>query len=289
MPTPTPCFWYNTDARAAFDTYVAAFPGAEITADNGFSLELTLGATTVAGLNGDDGPRPNETLSAYVELPTVQDVEHAYAKLNTAGARLLMELAESPYSPAYAWLADEWGVNWQLTCTPDRPAAVSPALFFPGALTGRAEPAMALYGELFSPSEVLLLDYHGEATGGKDAGVMHAQQRLGEGKLIYGEFRGGHAAAFSEAGSLVVKCDTQAEIDRLWKALTAGGGKPGRQGWCTDRFGVSWQVIPRKLHDWLSNPRTAKTVSKRLQAMDKLDIAQLDPGEGRGLKDLRLD
>ena len=285
---PTPCFWYAADARVAFDTYAEAFPDAAVTADNGLSLELTLGATTVAGLNGGPGYTPNETLSAFVELPTVHDIEHAYAKLNTAGARLLMELAPGPYSPAYAWLADEWGVNWQLTCTPDQPAAISPALFFPGALTGRAEPAMALYGELFSPSEVLLLDYHAEAMGGEEAGVMHAQQRLGEGKMIYGEFAGGHEAAFSEAGSLVVKCDTQAEIDRYWKALTAGGGKPGRCGWYTDRFGVSWQVIPRKLHDWMSNPRTAKRVGERMQEMGKPDLARLDPGEGRGLKDLRL-
>ena len=289
MSSPTPCFWYATDARAAFDLYTEAFPGATVTADNGFSLELTLGATTLAGLNGGPGYTPNETLSAFVELPTMQDVEHAFAKLNTDGARVLMELAPSPYSPAYAWLADRWGVNWQLTCAPNQPAALSPALFFPGKLTGRAEPAMTAYGKLFSPSEVLLLDYHPEAAGGKAAGVMHAQQRLGEGRMIYGEFRGGHGAAFSEAGSLVVKCDTQTEIDRLWKSLTSGGGKPGRSGWCTDRFGVSWQIIPRKLHDWMSNPRTAKKVGQRLQEMSKPDIARLDPGEGRGLKGLRLE
>ena len=85
------------------------------------------------------------------------------------------------------------------------------------------------------------------------------------------------AAKFTEGASLVVACDTQAEIDRYWTQLTKGGGKPGRCGWLTDRFGVSWQIIPRELGNWMSNPRTAQRVGARLQQMTKLIIDELRP------------
>jgi predicted 3-demethylubiquinone-9 3-methyltransferase (glyoxalase superfamily) len=76
---------------------------------------------------------------------------------------------------------------------------------------------------------------------------------------------------FTEALSLHIECADQAEIDRLWGALTADGGSPGRCGWCKDRFGVSWQVVPKQLPDLLGNPRVVEAMLQ----MSKLDIAEL--------------
>lgn len=81
---------------------------------------------------------------------------------------------------------------------------------------------------------------------------------------------------FTEAFSLSVACDTQEEIDRIWKALTTGG-KEVQCGWLVDRYGVSWQVVPSQIGIWLNDPDTAKTgrMMSVMMGMVKLDIAAL--------------
>jgi predicted 3-demethylubiquinone-9 3-methyltransferase (glyoxalase superfamily) len=82
---------------------------------------------------------------------------------------------------------------------------------------------------------------------------------------------------FTDACSLSVSCDTQAEIDELWRKLTAGGGEPGHCGWCKDKFGVSWQIVPAMLGEWMNgkDPARAQRVGQALMQMDKLDIERL--------------
>lgn len=83
---------------------------------------------------------------------------------------------------------------------------------------------------------------------------------------------------FSQAMSLFVRCETQAEIDDLWTKLTADGGQPGRCGWLKDRFGVSWQIEPSVLSPLLGSPDRdkAQRVRQALLGMNKLDIAGLE-------------
>ncbi len=277
---PTPCFWYAADAQAAFTVYLEAFPGAEITSDNGFMCELSFGESRIVGMNGGLGYRPNKTLSIYAELASAADVQHAFAKLTAGGkADVLMPLDKYDWSERYAWLVDAWGVNWQLTYAPEQGRAMSAALMYTGAVAGRAAEAMALYAEVFVGVEMLASAPYPE---GADAGrVMHAQLGFAGGRLVLMDSGAEHGAAFTEGGSLMVLCDTQAEIDRYWKGLMSGGGSAGRCGWCKDRFGVSWQIVPRALGDWLSNPTSAKRTGEALQQMSKLVIADLEPKGGK--------
>ena len=94
---------------------------------------------------------------------------------------------------------------------------------------------------------------------------------------VYNAFDGGDHFQFSDGFSLMVTCATQEEIDRLWAALTANGGEPGRCGWLKDRWGLSWQIIPADLGDMLSNPAGGDTrkAGEAMMTITKLDIAAL--------------
>ena len=89
---------------------------------------------------------------------------------------------------------------------------------------------------------------------------------------------GGPIYSLSEACSLSVACDDQAEIDRLWSALLAGGGEASQCGWLTDRFGLSWQIVPRRLGAMMTDPdpeRVARVV-EAFMPMTKFDLAALE-------------
>jgi predicted 3-demethylubiquinone-9 3-methyltransferase (glyoxalase superfamily) len=82
----------------------------------------------------------------------------------------------------------------------------------------------------------------------------------------------------SPAVSFQVFCDTQEEVDRLWDAIVGGGGSESMCGWCADRFGVSWQIIPRRLTELLSSaePGVAGRATQAMMGMGKIDIAALE-------------
>ena len=150
--------------------------------------------------------------------------------------------------------------------------SVRPCLVF----SDRAEEAVKLYVSLFKNSKVLSMmtsDGGGLIPEGK---LMHASFTI-DGRE-YTAFDGGPTFKFSEGISLMVTCDTQEEIDHVWSRLTENGGEPGRCGWLTDPYGMSWQIIPAALGGMLSDSvhgDSAKAVEAMLK-MDKLDIASLE-------------
>jgi predicted 3-demethylubiquinone-9 3-methyltransferase (glyoxalase superfamily) len=83
---------------------------------------------------------------------------------------------------------------------------------------------------------------------------------------------------FNDAISLVVPCGDQAELDRYWNALLAGGGKPQACGWLIDRYGLRWQIVPAMFEDWMSDkdPARSKRVTDAMLKMIKFDIAELE-------------
>ena len=88
---------------------------------------------------------------------------------------------------------------------------------------------------------------------------------------------GGPDFAFTEAVSFVIDCEDQAEVDRLWDALIAGGGSPSQCGWLKDRYGLSWQVIPRQLGEILGSPDAegSRRAMEAMLKMTKIDVAEL--------------
>jgi predicted 3-demethylubiquinone-9 3-methyltransferase (glyoxalase superfamily) len=153
---------------------------------------------------------------------------------------------------------------------------ISPCLWF----DDQAEEAAKLYVSLFPNSKLGAVAGYGEA--GKE---IHQKQ---PGSVMSVEFtldgqafmalNGGPLFKFTEAISLQVFCDTQAEIDHYWDGLSAGGDPNAQQcGWLKDKFGLSWQIVPRMLGEILKGPDAAASqrMMSALMEMKKLDIAQL--------------
>ena len=88
---------------------------------------------------------------------------------------------------------------------------------------------------------------------------------------------GGPDFSFNEAVSFVIECEDQAEVDRMWDALTADGGEPGPCGWLKDRFGLSWQIVPRQLNELVGDPdpERARRAMEAMLKMGKIDVAEL--------------
>jgi predicted 3-demethylubiquinone-9 3-methyltransferase (glyoxalase superfamily) len=94
----------------------------------------------------------------------------------------------------------------------------------------------------------------------------------------YFALNGGPLFHFTEAVSFMIACDDQQEVDRLWDALTADGGSPSQCGWLKDRFGLSWQIVPRRLMELMKSPDPdrARRVMQAMMEMGKIDIAAIE-------------
>ena len=147
---------------------------------------------------------------------------------------------------------------------------ITPFLWF----DTQAEEAMQFYTSIFPNSSVVTVSRYGDAGPGPKGSVMTAVFTLNGQQFI--ALNGGPHFKFTPAVSFVVHCETQAEIDRYWDTLAAGG-KGDRCGWLTDKFGLSWQIVPAGLNQLLQrDPATANRVMAALMQMDKLDIAKLE-------------
>ena len=139
----------------------------------------------------------------------------------------------------------------------------------------RCEEAIKLYVSLFPNSKVVnLVLSEAEAPIAKGK-VLNAVFQLDGREYI--AFDGGPTFSFAEGFSLMVTCETQAEIDRYWSKLTADGGEEGPCGWLKDRFGLSWQIIPSVLGQLLTDSKSGDSgaAMQAMLKMKKLDIAQL--------------
>lgn len=150
-----------------------------------------------------------------------------------------------------------------------------------------AEDAAKFYTSVFPGGRIVQVARYGETgqeiTGGKPGSVLTVSFEIGG--QAFTALNGGPVFKFNEAISLQIMCDTQEEVDHYWHKLNEGGDPKAQQcGWLKDRFGVSWQVTPRQLLDWIVDPDRAKaerTFAAMLQ-MKKLDLAALQRAhEGR--------
>ncbi|HEX7679346.1 MAG TPA: VOC family protein [Thermoanaerobaculia bacterium] len=147
---------------------------------------------------------------------------------------------------------------------------ITPFLWF----DDNAEEAMNFYVSIFKNSKVVSTTRYGDAGPGPKGTVMSATFEI-EGESFYA-LNGGPIYKFTPAISFFVSCETQEEIDHCWDSLLAGGA-PQQCGWLTDKFGLTWQIVPTILGKYLGDkdPAKAARVMNAMMQMVKLDIATL--------------
>jgi predicted 3-demethylubiquinone-9 3-methyltransferase (glyoxalase superfamily) len=159
---------------------------------------------------------------------------------------------------------------------------IAPFLWF----DSQAEEAASFYVDVFSTrrashagggdSKILEVSRYGEAGPGVPGTAMTVTFQL-EGQE-FTALNGGPGHEFTDAISFLVSCDGQDEVDQLWSALTSNGGEEGPCGWLTDRYGLSWQIVPKRLTELLTDADTgrAQRAMQAMLQMRKIDIAELE-------------
>jgi predicted 3-demethylubiquinone-9 3-methyltransferase (glyoxalase superfamily) len=149
---------------------------------------------------------------------------------------------------------------------------ITPFLWF----NDNAEEAAKFYTSIFPNSRILQEARYGDAGPGPKGHIMTMTFELAGQRFM--ALNGGPQFRFTEAISLLVNVESQAELDGIWNALLTGGGQPSQCGWLKDRFGLSWQVVPAKLGHMMSDqdPERSKRVMEALLKMTKLDLPALE-------------
>jgi len=154
---------------------------------------------------------------------------------------------------------------------------IAPCLWF----DDQAEEAVAFYTGIFGNSKIVKVSRYGEAgreIHGKSPGTVMTVAFELDGQL-FTALNGGPIFKFNEAISFQVYCETQEEVDHYWKNLSKGGDEKAQQcGWLKDKYGVSWQVVPKVLIEMVSDPdsENSQRAMKAMLQMKKINIAELE-------------
>jgi predicted 3-demethylubiquinone-9 3-methyltransferase (glyoxalase superfamily) len=206
-------------------------------------------------------------------------VDALYAALGK-DATILMPLDAYPFSKRYVWLEDRFGLSWQLCYfeTDEIEQKIRPVLLFSADVCGRAEEALAFYAGIFPGTIPGYVNHYlpGEALDLR-AKTNYAECTLLGLQFVAMDHGVGGDESFNEAFSLMVLCEDQAEIDFYWDKLSFVP-EAEQCGWLKDKFGLSWQIVPKTMSELLSSatPEQAQRITEAFLAMKKLDIRALE-------------
>lgn len=297
----TPCLWFDANCEEAVAFYTDVFPNSQIThlqrypegMDGPMAAMAGKVLTAVFELDGyafqalDGGPQftLNPSISLMLNFdPSVDpdargNLETLWAHLSEGG-QTLMELGEYPWSPLYGWTQDRFGVSWQLILSDaegePRPF-IMPAMLFVGDVCGKAAEALRTYVDLFADSRLgMIVNYPPGMEPESADSTMFGEACLAGQWFTAMDSAADHKFGFNEAFSLSIECETQEEVDHFFDALSAVP-EAEQCGWLKDRFGLSWQVVPRQLGEFMTDPDPERTgrVMNAFMSMKKFDIAAL--------------
>lgn len=289
-----PHFWFEKGAQEAAEFYATVFPESKVTSvamlhdtPSGDVATVTFELWGQKFMAIDAGPlfKVNPSISFFVNFDPSRE-ENAREMLDamwqklSEGGKALMPLDKYPFSDWYGWVEDRYGLTWQLILTnPEgdpRPSIV-PSFLFVGDVCGRAEEAINFYMSVFKDTKLGMMSRYPEGMEPDAAGtLMFADFMLANQWFVAMDSAHAHQFNFNEAISLMVYCETQAEIDAYWEKLSAVP-EAEQCGWLKDKFGVSWQIVPTAMDEMMSQatPEQMQRVTEAFLAMKKFDIATL--------------
>lgn len=287
-----PHFWFDQQAEPAARFYTSLFQASIIDkivryGKAGFevhgqpegtvmTVDFQLEGQPFIALNGGPNFRPTPAISQFVHCSTESELDRLWEALSKEG-KVLMPLDRYPFSEKYGWVQDAYGLSWQLILIPESRQKIVPAFLFTGDQCGRAQEAIHFYTSVFNDSSVgTLFPYGPDQQENNPDHLAHGTFTLSGQSFMAMDSGLAHDFGFSEAISLLVYCENQEEVDRLWKQLSADPAAE-QCGWLKDRFGVSWQIVPRELYRLLEDPDPVKAdrVMAAILQMKKLEISTL--------------
>ncbi|MBI4899761.1 MAG: VOC family protein [Actinobacteria bacterium] len=287
MQRIVPNLWFDHKAAEAAEFYSRVFPDTHVAetarypeegllefqkefAGDVLSVAFEIRGYRFMGINAGPEVSVNPSISFMVNFPPDQRAElDALWEGLAEGGQVRLALGEYPYSGRYGWVEDRYGVNWQLYLLPDgtqRPF-IMPNLMFTETQRGRVGEAIDFYTSVFGGKVGVMQRYEQQTQEAAAGSVQFADFELLGQWFAAMEAPVSQGFSFSPGVSLMVSCADQAELDRYWEQLSHVP-EAEQCGWCTDQFGVSWQLVPADLDRIMSRPGSFG----RLMAMKKIEI-----------------
>ncbi|HLC59958.1 MAG TPA: VOC family protein [Candidatus Nanoarchaeia archaeon] len=286
-----PHLWFNKEAKEATAFYASLFADSKI-------KNITTITDTPSGdcdivtfeLSGQDfmaisaGPyfKLNPSISLFVVFDSEAEIDVVWNKL-IEGGKALMPYDTYPWAQKYGWIQDKYGLSWQLSWSEHHKMEqkITPLLMFTKDVAGKTKDAIEFYTRVFPNSKTEILVPYTKEDGDKEGFIKHARFTLDGQNFMAMDSSLSHDFSFNEAVSFVVNCDTQKEIDYYWGKLSS---VPESEmcGWCKDKFGVSWQIVPSIMNEMMTSGDKEKIarVTQAFLKMKKFDISKLREAYG---------
>ena len=294
MQKITPFLWFDTQAEEAANFYTSIFESSKILnvsrynessakatgmkVDSAFIVSFQLEGQNFTAMNAGPHFKLNVSISLFAYCESEEKIENVYNKLCENG-KVLFPLDKYDWSPRYAWVVDKFGLSWQLDVEEiNSSQKILPALLFVNDKVLKVKEAAEFYCSVFPNSKIMMEYPYDKSVGLPEGALLFTQFRLANHLFNAMSGQGEHKFDFNEAFSFVVDCKDQEEVDYYWNKLTSAGGQESMCGWLKDKFGVSWQIVPKVLIEMLGdkNPLKAQKAMQAMLQMKKIIIKDLE-------------
>ncbi|MGZ3687163.1 MAG: VOC family protein [Bdellovibrionota bacterium] len=277
------CLWFDHQAEEAARFYASLFRSSQVgkavpygpaaseasgqPEGSAMTVEFELEGVRFLGLNGGNQFHFSPAISLLVGCTSEAEIDALWSKLSQSTR---MPLQKYPFAEKYGWCQDRFGIDWQLILAPRR-QKIAPALLFANQKFGKAEEAIRFYTSVIPGSEIGMI-----AKDEKTGAVLHSVVTLAGQDFVFMEGPLEHQFDFTPAISFVVGCESQKELDTIWSKLSAVP-EAEQCGWLQDKYGVSWQIVPKHWGKRISDadPATRERWMEAVMQMKKLDFARL--------------
>ena len=282
----TPHLWFDKEAKEAAAFYASLFERSQVKnvttitgTPSGDCDIVTFELAGQAFMAISAGPyfKLNPSISFFVVFDNEKEIEAVWNKLIDKG-QTLMPFSTYPWAHKYGWLQDKYGLSWQLSWSEYHKLEqkITPLLMFTKDQAGKTQEAIDTYTSIFPNSKIEIAVPYTKDDNDKEGFIKHARFVLDCQNFMAMDSSMPHDFTFNEAISFVVNCDTQEEIDRYWAKLSAVP-EAEQCGWLKDKYGVSWQIVPRVMNEMMTSGSKEKIarVTQAFLKMKKFDINTL--------------